>query len=51
VIVHARKKGGLGSPGAADFDGAVPTTLLNADEENGIAMSPVGREGQGAHAE
>jgi hypothetical protein len=24
VSVHTRKKGGLGSPGAANFDGAVP---------------------------
>jgi hypothetical protein len=33
VSVHARKKGGLGSPGAADFDGAVPTALFNTNEE------------------
>jgi hypothetical protein len=33
VSVHARKKGGLGSPGVADFDGAAPMALFNADEE------------------
>jgi hypothetical protein len=33
VSVHVRKKGGLGSPGAADFDGATPMALFNADEE------------------
>jgi hypothetical protein len=33
VSVHARKKGGIGSPEAADFDGAALTALFNADEE------------------
>jgi hypothetical protein len=33
VSVHARKKDGLGSTGMADFDGAAPTALFNADEE------------------
>jgi hypothetical protein len=33
VSVHARKKGGLSSPGAVDFDGAASIALFNADEE------------------
>jgi hypothetical protein len=31
VSVHARKKGGQGSPEAADFDGMASTTLFNVD--------------------
>jgi hypothetical protein len=33
VSVHVRKKAGLGSPGAVDFDGAAPMTLFNTDEK------------------
>jgi hypothetical protein len=33
VSVHARKKGGLDSPRAADFNGAAPMALFNTDEE------------------
>jgi hypothetical protein len=42
VSVHARKKGGLSSPGAADFDGAVPMALFNANEEKWDCDEPSG---------
>jgi hypothetical protein len=42
VSVHARKKGGFGSPGAMDFEGAAPTTLFNANEEKRDCEEPGG---------